>query len=52
MKKLLFSIAAVFTFSIASAQVLPKQPQQTQPDAAKDVKADDKNKLIKMLMCL
>jgi hypothetical protein len=32
MKKIILSMAAVLTFGIASAQVPPSQPQQTQPD--------------------
>ena len=32
MKKILLTLGAVLTFGIASAQVPPSQPQQTQPD--------------------
>lgn len=32
MKKIFLSLAAMLTFGIASAQISPTQPQQTQPD--------------------
>lgn len=32
MKKIVLTLGAVLTFGIASAQVPPSQPQQTQPD--------------------
>lgn len=44
MKKLILSLAAILTFSIASAQIDPDQPQQTQPDPVKGVEPDSKNK--------
>jgi hypothetical protein len=34
MKKIFLSLAAMLTFGIASAQISPAQPQQTQPDPA------------------
>jgi hypothetical protein len=44
MKKLIMSLAAILTFGIASAQIDPEQPQQTQPDPVKGVEPDSKNK--------
>lgn len=44
MKKLLASLAAVLTFSMASAQIDTDRPQQTQPDAVKKIEPDGKNK--------
>lgn len=45
MKKIILSLAAMLTFGIASAQIDPAQPQQTQPDPAKGVEPDTKNKV-------
>ena len=44
MKKLILSLAAILTFSIASAQIDPEQPQQTQPDPVKGIEPGGKNK--------
>jgi hypothetical protein len=44
MKKIILSIAAILTFSIASAQIDKDQPQQTQPDPVNGVEPDTKNK--------
>lgn len=42
MKKILMTLGAILTFGIASAQVPPSQPQQTQPDPVPTVKDKDK----------
>lgn len=44
MKKLILSLAAVLTVSIASAQIDPDQPKQTQPDPVQGIEPDSKNK--------
>ena len=44
MKRLILSMAAMLTFGIASAQIDPAQPQQTQPDPVQRVEPDSKNK--------
>ncbi|WP_129583035.1 hypothetical protein [Flavobacterium cyanobacteriorum] len=43
MKKILVTLAAVLAFGVASAQVPPGQPQQTQPDPT-GTTADDRAK--------
>jgi len=44
MKRLMLALAAMLTFGVASAQINPAQPQQTQPDPADAVApADAKN---------
>lgn len=42
MKKIMITLGAILTFGIASAQVPPSQPQQTQPDPVPTVKDKDK----------
>jgi len=44
MKKIILSLASMLTFSIATAQIDPVQPQQTKPDAVQGVEPDSKNK--------
>lgn len=41
----MLSLAALLTFSIASAQIDPAQPQQTQPDPVKAAEPDSKNRV-------
>lgn len=43
MKNILMTLGAVLTFGIASAQIPPSQPQQTQPDPV-TTKKDAENK--------
>mgnify|MGYP005846349779 CR=1 FL=1 len=44
MKNLILSLAALFSVSVATAQINTTQPQQTQPDPVKGVEPDSKTK--------
>ncbi len=42
MKKIMMTLGAILAFGIASAQVPPSQPQQTQPDPVPTVNGKDR----------